>query len=228
MARAADPGSAGGSPFAKFTDLDDTLVGAFGSAPRECIRQMRNYETGKPAVKDDNSPRKEEIMWFISMPGTTAKTGNADDGYEPIEEGAEVCFSVSGFRWGQVIEQRKQLPAHAGFRAGQPCSGDVYTIRLAGWSAATKNPAAAAKAGFTLVGGRIVLGSQEAKDTYVLAQSRSGNNTNPAKDYQIEIRRPGPADKRWEQAADELFDRKPWAAAAATAAAPVEDDSEPF
>ena len=85
-------------------------------------------------------------MHFIAMPGTTAKTGSADEGFEPITEGDEVRFSVQGFRWGQVIDQRKQLPAHAGFKAGQACSGDVYTIRLAGWSAETKNPQAAEKA----------------------------------------------------------------------------------
>lgn len=230
MARAADPGSAGGSPFAKFVDLDDTLIGAFGSAPRECKRQARNFDTGNPAVKDDGSPRWEEVMHFIAMPGTTAKTGSADEGFEPIADGDEVRFSVQGFRWGQVIDQRKQLPAHAGFKAGQACSGDVYTIRLAGWSAETKNPAAAEKAGFTVVDGRIVLRSQEAKDAFVLAQSRNGGNTNPAKDYEITIRRPGPADKRWEQAADELFDRKPWQHAPVTAGSPgaPDDDDEPF
>lgn len=230
MARAADTGGEG-SPFAKFTDLGDTLVGAFGSAPRECKRQARNFDTGNPATKDDGSPRWEEVMYFIAMPGTTAKLGNPDSGFEQIEEGAEVRFSVAGFKWGQVIDQRKALPAHSGFKAGQPCSGDVYTIRLAGWSAETKNPAAAEKAGLTVIDGRIVLRTQEAKDTYVLAQSRTGGNTNPAKDYEITIRRPESADKRWEQAADDLFDRKPWAnvpAMAGGSAVADDSDSEPF
>ena len=229
MARAAETGGEGSS-FAKFTDLGDTLVGAFGSAPRECKRQARNFETGDPATKPDGTPRWEEVMYFVAMPGTTAKTGNVDSGFEPIEEGDEVRFSVSGFKWGQVIDERKNLPAYAGFKAGQACSGDVYTITLSGWSAEAKNVAAAEKAGFTVVEGRIILRSQDEKDSYVLAQSRSGGNTNPAKDYTITIRRPTANEKRWEQAADELFDRKPWAKAAATvgAASDSDDDFAPF
>lgn len=232
MARAADTGG-DGSPFAKFVELGDTLVGAFGSAPRECKRQARNFDTGNPAVKDDGSPRWEEVMYFVAMPGTTAKLGDAEKGFEVIEEGDEVRFSVAGFKWGQVIDQRKALPAYAGFKAGQACSGDVYTITLSGWSAETKNAAAAEKAGFTVVDGRIVLRSQDAKDNYVLAQSRSGGNTNPAKDYTITIRRPTADEKRWEQAADELFERKPWQHAPAMAgggqAQDAHDDGiEPF
>lgn len=212
MARAADTGGAG-APFVKFIDLGDTLVGAFGSAPRECKRQVRNFDTGNPATKDDGSPKWEEVMYFIAMPGTTAKIGTADSGlgFEPIEEGAEVRFSVQGYKWGQVIDARKNLPPYAGFKAGQPCSGDVYTITLAGWSAETKNPGAAEKAGFTVQDGRIVLRTEAEREKYVLAQIKTGGNTNPAKDYTVTIRRPNPDEKRWEQAADELFDRKPWA-----------------
>lgn len=215
MARAADTGGAG-APFVKFTDLGDTLIGAFGSSPRECKRQARNFDTGNPAVRDDGRPVWEEVMYFIAMPGTTAKIGDAEHGFEAIPEGSEVRFSVQGFKWGRVIDARKNLPPYSGFKAGQACSGDVYTIRLAGWSAETKNPTAAQNAGFTVVDGRIVLRSQEEKDRYVLAQSRSGGNTNPAKDYEITIRRPNADEKRWEQAADELFDSKPWARMPAT------------
>lgn len=237
MARAADTGGEG-SPFAKFVDLDDTLIGAFGSSPRECRRQVRDYDTGEPEFKGDGKPVWEEVMHFVAMPGTTAHTGDADKGYEPIEEGSEVRFSVKGYKWGQVIDARKQLPPYAGFKAGQPCSGDVYTIRLAGWSAETKNVQAAEKAGFTVVDGRIILRSQEDKDRYVLAQSRNGGNTNPAKDYEVSIRRPNPDEKRWEQAADELFDSAPWRRASGSTSAPtnggngsdtaVYGDDEPF
>ena len=149
-------------------------------------------------------------MYFVAMPGTTAKTGTPESGFNAINEGDEVRFSVKGYKWGQVIDARKALPPYAGFKAGQACSGDVYTIALTGWSAETKNAAAAQSAGFTVVEGRIVLRSQEEKDKYVLAQSRNGGNTNPAKDYSVTIRRPNPDEKRWEQAADDLFDRKPW------------------
>lgn len=230
MARAADTGGEG-SPFAKFNDLGDALIGAFGSSPRECKRQARNFDTGNPATKDDGSPRWEEVMYFIAMPGTTAKLGNADNGYEAIEPGEEVRYSVAGFKWGQVIDARKNLPAHAGFKAGQPCSGDVYTITLTGWSAETKNPAAAEKAGFTVIEGRIVIRSEEDRERYVLAQLKSGGNTNPAKDYTVTIRRPTPDEKRWEQAADELFDRKPWLrtpAAVGGGHADAADFGEPF
>jgi hypothetical protein len=231
VARAADtPGE--GSAFAKFIDLNDTLVGAFGSSPRECKRQARSFDTGDPAVKSDGSPRWEEVMYFVAMPGTTAKLGNADSGFETIEEGTEVRFSVQGFKWGQVIDARKALPPYAGFKAGQPCSGDVYTITLAGWSAETKNPSAAEKAGFTVQDGRIILRSEAEREKYVLAQIKTGGNTNPAKDYTITIRRPNADEKRWEQAADELFDRKPWTRQPATvgggSAAQEFGDEEPF
>lgn len=220
----------GGTPFAKFQNLGDTLVGAFGSNPKECTRQARNFDDGTPAIKSDGKPRLEEVMHFVAMPGTTAVIGGADKGYEPIQPGDAVRFSVSGFKWGQVIDARKALPAHAGFKAGQVCSGDVYEITLTGWSAETKNPAVAEKAGFTVVEGRIVLTSQDDKDRYVLAQSRNGGNTNPAKDYTVTIRRPTVADKAWEQQADEMYLAKPWLKTPATVGggdAPI-DDEEPF
>lgn len=228
MAIGIDQG--GGTPFAKFQNLGDTLIGAFGSNPKECMRQARNFDDGSPALKPDGSPRLEEVMHFVAMPGTTAVTGSADKGYEQIQAGDAVRFSVSGYKWGQVIDARKSLPAHAGFKAGQPCSGDVYEITLSGWSAETKNVQAAEKAGFTVVDGRIILTSQDAKDSYVLAQSRSGGNTNPAKDYTVTIRRPTAADKAWEQQADEMYLAKPWLKAPAMAGggAAVEDDDEPF
>lgn len=231
MARGADSGGAGGAPFAKFVDLGDTLVGAFASAPDQCRRQVRNYETKEPMVKPDGRPVLEEVMWFIAMPGTTARTGNPEQGFQAIAEGDHVRLSVSGYKWGQVIQARRALPAYAGFAAGAACSGDVYTIRLAGWSAETKNPAGAQQAGFTVVEGRIILRSQDEKDRYVLAQSRTGGNTNPAKDYEITIRRPLPDEKRWEQAADELFDVKPWQrqpAAVGGGSGEADDYGEPF
>jgi hypothetical protein len=231
MARAADtPGE--GSAFAKFVDLGDTLVGAFGSSPRECKRQARNFDTGNPATKDDGSPKWEEVLYFVAMPGTTAKLGNADSGFEVIEEGTEVRFAVQGYKWGQVIDARKALPPYAGFKAGQPCSGDVYTITLAGWSAETKNASAAEKAGFTVQDGRILLRTEADREKYVLAQIKTGGNTNPAKDYTVTIRRPEASEKRWEQAADELFDRKPWARQTASVGGGHDDgqlgDDEPF
>ena len=209
MAQAADTGG-GGFPFAKLIDLGDTLVGAFGSSPRECKRQARNFDNGNPMTKDDGRPFLEEVLYLVALPETTAKKGNADSGYEPIDPLEVVCFTVQGYKWGQVIDARKALPANAGFKAGQPCSGDIYTIRLVGWSAETKTPAAAERAGFTVTDGRIILRTQEDKDRFVLHQSRNGGNTNPAKDLEVSIRRPTAADKAYEQAADELFLEKPW------------------
>lgn len=232
MAIATETGGTG-SPFAKFNNAGDTLIGAFASDPRACKRQARDFDSGDPKTKSDGSPALEEVMYFIALPGTTATTGNAENGFESVQPLDEVRFSVSGWKWGQVIDARKALPAANGFKAGQPCSGDIYTITLIGWSAETKNPAAAEKAGYTVTDGRIVLRSQEAKDSYVLAQSRQGGNTNPAKDYSITIRRPEAADKAYEQAADALFLAKPWTKQATTAGADggaSNDDSdlEPF
>ena len=213
MAIAADSGAGTGAPFIKFTEHGMTFVGAFASDPGKSRRQKLNFDTKKPEWKDDGAPLLEEVMHFVAMPDTTAGTGDRD-ALTQIEPGQHVRFSVSGHKWGQVIDARKALPAANGFAAGQTCSGDVYTITLAGWSAETKNPQAAEKAGFTVVDGRIVLRSQDDKDRYVLAQSRSGGNTNPAVDYEITIRRPAPGDKRWEQLADELYLTKPWEVAA--------------
>lgn len=229
MAISADT-SGGGTPFAKLKNLGDTIEGALASKPRECIREAREF--GKEEVKQRNGkPVKEEILWLVAMPGTTAVTGKDDD-LSPIEPLDVVRYALSGYKWGQVIDARKALPAANGFKAGESASGDVYTIRLVGWSAETENPAAAEKAGFTVVDGRIVLRSQEDKDQYVLAQSRRGGNTNPAVDLEIAIRRPLPADKAYEQRADEVFLDAPWKKVAVGvgggASAEVGGDDEPF
>lgn len=218
-----------GAPFAKLVELGDTLVGAFASDPGKCRRQARNFETKAPATKPDGSPLYEEVMHFIAMPGCTAQLGDAERGYQPIEPGTHVRFTVQGFKWGQVIQARKNLPAANGFGAGVACSGDVYKISLAGWSAETKNPQAAQAAGFTVVEGRIVLRTQEEKDQYVLHQSRSGGNTNPARDLTMTVRRPLPDEKRWEQAADELYLSKPWEGTPSTDSSGADDiPVEPF
>lgn len=197
------------TPFAKLTELGDTLIGALASDPPKCVREAREFGKETAKLRTDGRVAKEEILWLVAMPETTATVGKDDD-RTPVQPLDTVRYAVSGYKWGQIIEARKNLPAANGFRAGQSASGDVYTIRLVGWSAETDNPAAATKAGFTVVDKRIVLRSQEDKDRYVLAQSRNGGNTNPAKDFEITIRRPGPADKAYEQAADEVFLAKPW------------------
>lgn len=227
MAISADTGG-GGTPFAKLKNLGDVLEGALASKPRECVREQREF--GKEEVKLRNGkPMKEEILWLVAMPTTTAVTGKEDD-LSPIEALDVVRYAVSGYKWGQVIDARKQLPAANGFKLGESASGDVYRIELIGWSAETENVAAAEKAGFTVIDGRIVLRSQEDKDNYVLAQSRRGGNTNPAVDLAITIRRPTPADKAYEQRADEIFLDAPWKKVAVGAGAPVEadDPGEPF
>lgn len=229
MAQAADTGGSG-LPFVKFNEIGDTLVGAFGSSPRECKRQQTDYDSKKPKVKADGKPAFEEVMWFVAMPGTTATTGNAESGFTPIQPGDEVRYSVSGWKWGQVIDARKNLPAANGFAAGQPCSGDVYTITLVGFSAETRNPAGAEKAGFTVVDGRIILRTTAEREQYILHQARTnGGNTNPAKDFEVTIRRPEAADKRWEQQADAMFSAKPWLKVPATVGADDNGaDDEPF
>jgi hypothetical protein len=234
MALAADTGTTTGAPFAKFPELGATLVGALGSDIGKSRRQQRNFTTKQPAVKADGStPAMEEILHLIAMPGTTAKLGSAESEFTPIEPGTHVRYAISGFKWKQVIDQRKALPAAFGFGAGVSCSGDVYTIRLVGWSAATDNAAAAQAAGFTVVEGRIVLRSEEDRDKYVLAKSRQGGNTNVAGDFEFAVRRRTEEEKAWEQKADELFMAKPWEQAATNgdagpAETPAEWNEEPF
>lgn len=235
MAQAADTTTGSGAPFAKFKNLGDKLLGAFAGGKS---RQQINYTTKEPVTKKDGKPALEEVMHFVAMPGTTAGTGDRE-ALTTIDAGEHVRFAVAGFKWGQVIDQRKQLPEYSGFRAGQICSGDVYEIELIGWSAAVGKegqPAtqaqiqAAINAGFTVDEGRIIIRSQEDKDRFVLARSRSGGNTNAAADYQITVRRPTTGEKRWEQAADELFAQKPWERQPAMAGAPDQGhgDEEPF
>lgn len=228
MAISADTGG-GGTPFAKLKNLGDVLEGALASKPRECVREQREF--GKEEVKLRNGkPVKEEVLWLVAMPDTTAVVGKDDD-LSLIEPLDVVRYALSGYKWGQVIDARKNLPAASGFKAGESASGDVYRIELVGWSAETENPAAAEKAGFTVVDGRIVLRSQEDKDSYVLAQSRRGGNTNPAVDLEISIRRPGPADKAYEQRADEVFLDAPWkkvSVGAGAGASSDPSDDEPF
>ena len=227
MARAAEGTGGGGSPFAKFNERGDTLIAAFGGGKS---RQQQDFKEKKPKFKDDGKPLLEEVMHFVAMPGTTAKTGTPDNP-ETIEAADIVRFSVSGYKWGQVIDERKNLPEYAGYKAGTPCSGDVYTITLVGWSAETENAAGATKAGYTVVDGRIVLRSTEEHEKWVLMRLRGNQNTNAAKDFTISIRRPNADEKRWEQAADELFDSKPWERVAATVGggeSADHDDNESF
>lgn len=207
MAQAADQGTAAGAPFIKFANCGDRFVGAFAGGKS---RQQQDFDSKEYKTKPDGKPLLEEVMHLVAMPGSTAGTGRLDEGLTPAEVSAHVRFAVSGYKWKQVIDARKALPAYAGFAAGTSCSGDIYEITLVGWSAETKNPQAAINAGFIVTDGRIILRSQEAKDAYVLAQSRSGGNTNPARDYEITVRRPSTAEKRFEQEADALFATKPW------------------
>lgn len=206
MARQAEGQGAGGLPFAKFNECGDTLIAAYAGGK---TRQQQDFQSRELKTKPDGKPLQELVMWFVAMPGTTVKTGSPD-APQAINAGDHVRYAVSGFKWKQVIDQAKALPEYAGFKPGTMCSGDVYTFTLVGWSAETDNPDAATKAGFNVVEKRIVLRSQEEKDRYVLAQSRRGGNTNPAKDIEITVRRPTPAEKAWEQQADALFDAKPW------------------
>jgi hypothetical protein len=196
------------------TEIGDTIVGALASDPNHSKRQMTKFgDRDVLLFKPDGKPQLEEILHLVAMPGTVATVGSEDD-VRPVESFDHVRWSVSGFKWGQVIEQRRGLPAAFGFRAGQSCSSDVYTISLIGWSAETENPQRAEQAGFVVEKAngksRVILRSQEDKDRYVIAQSRAGGNTNPAKDYAISIRRHAPEERAWAQAADDLFLSKPW------------------
>lgn len=241
MARAADQGSGGGGlPFVKFAKIGDRFVGAFASDVAESRRQQRKFKTGELLWKDAPGPDgkpvplMEEVMYFVAMPGTVAYTGNKEEeNLVLIEPSAHVRFAISGFKWGQVIDARKQLEPYAGFPAGKPCSGDIYEIELVARSKATDNPAAAIKAGFEVLDGkRIVMRSDEKFEEWAMMRVRAGQDTNAANDYRITIRRPRPDEKRWEQEADALFDSKPWKAQAMATAGggsePTAEDLEPF
>lgn len=210
MAIATPTAGAGAAPFAKVIRIGDQLVGAFAGSHQ---RQKRKF--GDPNVKltkPDGRPLLEEVMYFVAMPGTTAVTGNVEKGdTAPIQPGDHIRYSVSGFRWGQVIEARKTLPAFSGFASGQTVSSDVYTFKLVGYSAATENPAGAQQAGFTVVDGRIIMRSEEDHEKWVLNQVRRNASANAAHEFEVSVRRIDQAtEKAWEQAADALFLEKPW------------------
>lgn len=233
MAQQADTATGGGAPFAKFGNIGDKLIGAFAGGKS---RQQQDFESREYKTKADGKPLLEEVMHLIAMPGTTAGTGPRDS-LTPIEQGAHVRYSVSGFKWKQVIDQRKALPEYSGFKAGTSCSGDIYEITLVGWSASIGTKAAPAtqaqiqaaiNAGFVVDDGRIIIRSQDDKDKFVLARSRSGGNTNAAADFEILVRRPTTGEKRWEQEADALFATKPWERQAVMAGGADESTEEPF
>lgn len=232
MARAADEGAAGGLPFVKFNKIGKIFVGAFGSHVEECRRQQHKFKTGelvwkdKPGPNGEKLPALEEVLYLVAMPGTTAQVG-ADDALVAIEPGAAVRFAIAGFKWGQVIEARKGLEPYAGFAAGRPCSGDIYTIELVGRSKETDNPDAVRKAGLNVVNGRVVMTTDDEFERWAMARIRANQDTNAAKDYRITLRRPTAAEKRWEQEADALFEAKPWKRqAVAVGAAAAADDHD--
>lgn len=211
MAIPVPQGGNGGTPFAKVLRIGDQLVGAFAGSAN---RQKRKFGDSKTLLykSDGTTPLLEEVIHFIAMPGTTAVTGNVEkEETKPITPGEHVRFSVSGFKWGQVIDARKSLPAFAGFAAGQTCSSDVYTFKLVGYSAATENPAGAQAAGLTVVDGRIVMATEDEHEKWVLNQVRKNASANAAHEFEVTIRRiDQAAEKKWEQLADELYLTKPW------------------
>jgi hypothetical protein len=221
------------APFAKFTGIGDTLVGAYCGGKN---RQRYSYEpggAGKPMFKPDGKPMLEELMHLIAMPGTTAVTGNLTTGdTTPIEPGTEVRYAVFGFKWGQIIEARKSLPAAFGFKAGQTCSTDVYTITVVGYSAATENADGARKAGFTVDDGRIVMRTTDEHEKWVLNQIRTKGNANAAMDFEVSVRRyDEETEKEWGDLADEINEAEPWnrvadAAPARTTASPEHAEAE--
>ena len=99
------------------------------------MREQREF--GKDEVKLRNGkPVKEEILWLVAMPGTTAVTGKDDD-HSPIEPLDVVRFAVSGYRWGQVIDARKALPRRTGSR---PANRPRATSTGSGSSAGPPRP----------------------------------------------------------------------------------------
>lgn len=207
MAIPINEGGGGGFPFAKFTTVGQELIGAIAS-DRDTVRQVMNAKTKELETKTVNGvvkPKLEEVMYFIAMPGTTAVLGSKESGFTPIEPMSKVRFSVSGYKWKQVIDARNTLPAHAGYNAGQECSSDVYTIKLVSYSASSENPSADRLKGFTVTDDRIVIATPEDFQKYVLEYMRQ-----PGKDYEITARRIGADEKPYEQAADAWYLEKPW------------------
>jgi hypothetical protein len=214
----------GGIPFAKFLKPGDTLIGSFGGSVR---RQQRKFRTQDLATKPDGSPKLEEILHLVAMPGTTAVTGDLEkEQLDPIKPGDTVRYSVSGFHWKQLIDARRQLPAYANVKAGSEASGDVVTITMTGWSVATENAQVAVNAGFKVVDGRIFFPTFEEKKRWSDPREARGLPTIVAKEYTIEVRRPRPDEATWEAQGDALFTAKPWIVKEPTAVGA--SDYEPF
>lgn len=186
------------SPFAKFSELGQRLVGAYVG---RTVRQQQNFDTKAPLFKPDKKPLNEEINYMIVMPGTTAVVGNLDSP-DAVELGDELRFAFKGYQWGQLIDGCKELPAAGAIKAGQRASGDVIEITLVGWSTSTDNAEAARKKGYTVEDGRIVIRNNEQRDDFVLARTRANQPANLGKDFSITVRRPTAADAEWEAKAD--------------------------
>ena len=202
MAQAADTG-AQGSPFVKFNSIGDTssvrsLQPAAVQAPAAGLRLEEADGEGRRQAgvrRGDGTPCPAPLRGPV--PPKLASTTSSRCRKAALQRArVEVGPGHRG----------PQGPAQNGFKAGQPCSGDVYTITLVGYSAETRNPAAAEKAGFTVVDGRIVLRTEEEREKFILHQTRTNaGKTSAAKDFEVTIRRPEHADKAYEQAADALF-----------------------
>lgn len=214
MAQKVPNATVAGDPFAKLVSIGDRLVGAYSGS---MTRQQRKY--GDPKVlltKDNGAPRLEEVMWLVAMPGTTAVTGNLEKGdTAPVKPGDHVRYVVSGFRWGQVIEARKALPAFDDFRAGELASSDVYTFTVTGFSTRTDNADAARRAGYTVENGRIIMRSQDQYEAWAMQRIKHNQPANAARELDVTVRRIDRATEAdWERAADELFAAQPWKRAA--------------
>ena len=195
------------------------------------VRARTARSSGDEVKLRNGKPVKEEIL-ARRHAGTTAVTGKDDD-LSPIRTARRRPVR----RLRLPLLARSSTPARpsrqrTGFQGGGIGLGRRLPDPLVGWSAGTENPAAAEKAGFTVVDGRIVLPLAGGQGQLCPAQSRRGGNTNPAKDVEITIRRPGPADKAYEQRADEVFLDAPWKKVAVgvggVSAANDPADDEPF
>ena len=105
MAQAADVAS--GSNYAKLVDLGDKIVGAFGSSPNECRRQMTKYGTGEPLFKDNGKPAYELVVYLLTL-RSTMEAGIGGEDRVP-ERGEVVRAILKGKTFGRWIDEKDKL-----------------------------------------------------------------------------------------------------------------------
>lgn len=114
-----DEGAGGvGSPVLKRRRIGEQFVGMLAHIERRDHRDI----AGNVVLKPDGKPRSEEVLTFVTLPGSSITAGiGKDDPGHVVEAGEVVRYIVTGGAYAAWIDAKKEL------RRG-PVVGDVMTL----------------------------------------------------------------------------------------------------